>query len=186
MCGCAGKPRPAASPARSTIRAKPPVVNGDPRSDVNTNGDFGSCARFKRRHQQRRRQRIAMLDNLPSRNCLCRAQLALPHCGGVCLRGGAGSGRASPYQRSEASEINLTRKSSAVPRFGSGFDVPPDGRLNCGLGGGARFGFPTILSLRFKSAGYSRHRDRGHDHQHDECDEAKSLVITEAPHRPLA
>jgi hypothetical protein len=29
-------------PARSIIRAKPAVVNGAPRSDVNTKGDFGS------------------------------------------------------------------------------------------------------------------------------------------------
>jgi hypothetical protein len=29
-----------AMPARSMIRAKPAVVNGAPRSDVNTNGDF--------------------------------------------------------------------------------------------------------------------------------------------------
>ena len=27
------------------MRAKPDVVNGDPRSLVNTNGDFGSCSR---------------------------------------------------------------------------------------------------------------------------------------------
>ena len=32
-------------PARSTIRANPAVVNGAPRSQVNTNGDFGSCSR---------------------------------------------------------------------------------------------------------------------------------------------
>ena len=39
------KPRPAASPARSKSLAKPPVVNGEPRSLVNTNGDLGSCSR---------------------------------------------------------------------------------------------------------------------------------------------
>jgi hypothetical protein len=33
------------APARSTIRAKPAVVNGAPRSEVNTNGDLGSCSR---------------------------------------------------------------------------------------------------------------------------------------------
>jgi hypothetical protein len=32
-------------PARSIIRAKPAVVKGDPRSEVNTNGDFVSCSR---------------------------------------------------------------------------------------------------------------------------------------------
>jgi len=32
------------TPARSTIRAKPAVVNGDPRSLVNTNGDLKSCS----------------------------------------------------------------------------------------------------------------------------------------------
>ena len=32
-------------PARPTIRAKPAVVNGALRSEVNTNGDLGSCSR---------------------------------------------------------------------------------------------------------------------------------------------
>ena len=35
-------PSPAAIPARSTIRAKPPVVKGAPRSEVNTKSDLGS------------------------------------------------------------------------------------------------------------------------------------------------
>jgi len=34
----------ASTPARSTMRAKPAVVNGDPRSLVNRNGDLGSCS----------------------------------------------------------------------------------------------------------------------------------------------
>jgi hypothetical protein len=37
------------SPARSTILAKPAVVNGAPPSDVNTNGLLGFCSRCKRR-----------------------------------------------------------------------------------------------------------------------------------------
>jgi len=49
MCGCALKPNFASIPARSIIRAKTAVVNGAPRSDVNTNGDLGSCSRWSRR-----------------------------------------------------------------------------------------------------------------------------------------
>ncbi len=36
----------ASTPALSIIRAKPAEVNGAPRSEVNTNGDLGSCSRF--------------------------------------------------------------------------------------------------------------------------------------------
>jgi hypothetical protein len=43
MCGCALKPNPASTPARSIILAKPAVVNGVPRSEVKTKGDLGSC-----------------------------------------------------------------------------------------------------------------------------------------------
>lgn len=32
-------------PALSIIRANPAVVNASPRSEVNTQGDFGSCSR---------------------------------------------------------------------------------------------------------------------------------------------
>jgi hypothetical protein len=39
MCGCAFNSKPAATAARSTLRAKPAVVNGDPRSLTKTNGD---------------------------------------------------------------------------------------------------------------------------------------------------
>jgi hypothetical protein len=46
MCGWTLNLKPAVSPARSTMRAKPAVVNGEPRSDVNTNGDLGSCSRW--------------------------------------------------------------------------------------------------------------------------------------------
>jgi hypothetical protein len=35
------KPNPARPPTRSTILANPAVVNGVPRSEVNTKGDFG-------------------------------------------------------------------------------------------------------------------------------------------------
>jgi hypothetical protein len=38
MCGCALKPSSAARPTRSTILENPAVVNGAPRSDVNTKG----------------------------------------------------------------------------------------------------------------------------------------------------
>jgi hypothetical protein len=47
ICGWLLNPRPAAAPARSTRRVKPAVVNGEPRSDVNTNGDLGSCSRCR-------------------------------------------------------------------------------------------------------------------------------------------
>jgi hypothetical protein len=49
MCGCTLKPSLASIPARSTMRAKPAVVKGAPRSEVNTNGDLGSCSRCSRR-----------------------------------------------------------------------------------------------------------------------------------------
>ena len=49
MCGCALKASLATFPARSIIRAKPAAVNGAPRSEVNTKGDFGSCSRCSRR-----------------------------------------------------------------------------------------------------------------------------------------
>ena len=40
-------------PARSIIRANRAVVNGAPRSEVNTIGDFGSCPRWSRRRALR-------------------------------------------------------------------------------------------------------------------------------------
>src|SRR5450631_4212126 len=40
ICGCTLNPRLASAPARSTMRAKPAVVKGAPRSEVNTKGDF--------------------------------------------------------------------------------------------------------------------------------------------------
>jgi hypothetical protein len=45
------KPSFAASPARSTIRANPAVVNGAPRSDVNTKG-FGILLSLRGRKEQ--------------------------------------------------------------------------------------------------------------------------------------
>ena len=48
----------ASTPARSIMRAKPPVENGEFLSDVNTNGDFGSCSRGNLR-----RARILVADN---------------------------------------------------------------------------------------------------------------------------
>jgi hypothetical protein len=58
-------PRPAAAPARSTSRANPAVAKGEPRSEVNTNGDLirpidaGSGSRAARRGQGRSRPRQA-------------------------------------------------------------------------------------------------------------------------------
>ena len=49
QCGCALKPSLAATPSRATILRHPAVVKGEPRSDVNTNGDGGSWSRFSRR-----------------------------------------------------------------------------------------------------------------------------------------
>jgi hypothetical protein len=42
--GCALNDNLATLPARSIILAKPAIVNGAPRSDVNTKGDLGSCS----------------------------------------------------------------------------------------------------------------------------------------------
>jgi hypothetical protein len=42
--GCAFNSRPAAAATRSMIRAKPAVVNGDPRSLTKTNGDVSLSA----------------------------------------------------------------------------------------------------------------------------------------------
>jgi hypothetical protein len=47
--GCVLNDSFAAFPARSIMRAKPAVVNGAPRSELNTNGDLGSCSRWSRR-----------------------------------------------------------------------------------------------------------------------------------------
>jgi hypothetical protein len=46
MWGCGLKASLADLPARSTMRAKPAVVNGAPRSDVNTNRDLWACSRW--------------------------------------------------------------------------------------------------------------------------------------------
>jgi hypothetical protein len=48
MCGCALNASLAAMPARSIMCANPAVVNGAPRSDVKTKGDFGSYSRWAR------------------------------------------------------------------------------------------------------------------------------------------
>jgi hypothetical protein len=57
--------KPAASPARSIMRAKPPVVNGAPRSDVKTKGDFGSCSRCRRRRARISSPRIGCVAGVP-------------------------------------------------------------------------------------------------------------------------
>lgn len=49
MWGCALRPSLASVPASSTMRAKPAVVKGSPRSLVNTKGEAGSCSRCRRR-----------------------------------------------------------------------------------------------------------------------------------------
>jgi hypothetical protein len=52
-------------PARSIIRAKPAVVNGAPRSDVNTNCDLGSCSRWSRRKARSWSPRIGCVQGVP-------------------------------------------------------------------------------------------------------------------------
>ena len=42
---CLLKPSLASTPARSTMRAKPAAVKGDPRSDVITKGEMGCCSK---------------------------------------------------------------------------------------------------------------------------------------------
>jgi hypothetical protein len=77
ICGWALKPSFASTPARSTMRANPAVVNGDPRSEVNANGDFGSCSRCSRRSIRNSSPRIGWVLGEP---CLtlrtCRVAVA--------------------------------------------------------------------------------------------------------------
>jgi hypothetical protein len=109
MCGCALKVNLASLPARSTIRAKPDVVNGAPRSDVNTKGDLGPVrAAVAAGHAARPRQgwvlgvpcltlrtcRVADLTP-PVPNAGPPAQTLVGHAGrlrGPCWRHGARSG----------------------------------------------------------------------------------------------
>jgi hypothetical protein len=65
MCGCALKPSFADSPARSISLANPAVVNGDPRSDVNTKGDFGSCSRWSLRRARDSSPRMGCVAGVP-------------------------------------------------------------------------------------------------------------------------
>ena len=53
-------------PARSIMRANPAVVNGAPRSDVNTKGDFGSWSRWSRRRARSSSPRIGWTLGVPS------------------------------------------------------------------------------------------------------------------------
>ena len=70
MCGCGLKPNLASTPARSIIRAKPVVVNGAPRSNVNTNGDLDPCSRWRRRRARNSRQGcVARVPCLTLRTC---------------------------------------------------------------------------------------------------------------------
>ncbi len=55
----------AALPPRSIIRANPAGVNGAPRSEVNTNGDFGSCSRWSRRRDRNSSPRIGCVLGVP-------------------------------------------------------------------------------------------------------------------------
>ena len=63
MCGCAGKPSLAAAPARSTRRAKPAVVKGEPRSDTKVKGDLAS--RFNTRSARNSSPRIGCVLGVP-------------------------------------------------------------------------------------------------------------------------
>src|SRR6516164_8417689 len=65
MCGCGLKPNLATSPARSIMRAKPAVVNGAPRSEVNTKGDFGSWSRCSLRRARISSPRIGCVAGVP-------------------------------------------------------------------------------------------------------------------------
>ena len=52
-------------PARSIMRANPAGLNGAPRSDVNTNGDFGSCSRWSRRRARNSSPRMGWVLGVP-------------------------------------------------------------------------------------------------------------------------
>ena len=56
----------ASNPARSIMRAKPAVVNGAPRSEVKTNGDFCTCSRLRRRSARSSSPRIGCVLAMPS------------------------------------------------------------------------------------------------------------------------
>ena len=47
------------------MRAKPAVLNGAPRSEVNTNGDFGSCSRWSRRSARNSSPRMGWVLGVP-------------------------------------------------------------------------------------------------------------------------
>jgi len=47
------------------MRAKPPVVNGEPRSEVNTNGDLGACSRRSRRRARSSSPRTGWVPGVP-------------------------------------------------------------------------------------------------------------------------
>ena len=65
MWGCALKPSLASTPARSTMRANPAVLKGAPRSEVNTNADFGSCSRCSLRNARSSSPRIGCVLGEP-------------------------------------------------------------------------------------------------------------------------
>jgi hypothetical protein len=65
MWGCGLKVSLAALPARSTMRANPAVVNGAPRSDVNTKGDLGSCSRWSSLRARNSSPRIGCVLGVP-------------------------------------------------------------------------------------------------------------------------
>jgi hypothetical protein len=76
MCGWALKPSLASVPARSTIRAKPAVVKGAPRSLVNTIGDLGSCSGCSLRNARSSSPRIGWVLGDPFFT-LCTARVAV-------------------------------------------------------------------------------------------------------------
>jgi hypothetical protein len=71
MCGCALISRPAVAAARSTIRAKPAVVNGDPRSLTKTKGEvsLSRCSRRRARSSSPRRGWVLGVPFLTRRTC---------------------------------------------------------------------------------------------------------------------
>ena len=65
MCGRALKACLASLPARSIMRAKPAVLKGAPRSEVNTKTDLGSYSRWRRRRARNLSPRTGWLLGVP-------------------------------------------------------------------------------------------------------------------------
>src|SRR5580704_12776174 len=87
MCGCAFSSRPATTAARSIIRAKPAVVNADPRSLTKTNGDV-SLSRWSRRRTRSsspRRGWVLGVPFLTRRTCRVPAKQPRKQHNGCCV-----------------------------------------------------------------------------------------------------